>query len=103
MFVFPVNVPRLDIVEAAGTSIPLDTPQLVTVQLPFGANPNGTVTVRALNFGAQVPISVVLTPDSGDRIIVNSQIDNTTPNPATVAVPVTFPQNVLVTVNVWTR
>jgi hypothetical protein len=103
MFVFPPKVPRLDIVEAAGTTIPVDTPQLVTVQLPFGADPNRTVTVQAKDFGAQVPISVVLTPDSGDRIIVNSQIDNTAQTPASVAVPVTFPQNVLITVSVWTR
>jgi hypothetical protein len=103
MFVFPPKVPRLDIIETAGTSIPVDTAQLVTVQLPFGADPNRTVTVRAQDFGNKVPISVILTPDSGDPIIVNSQIDNTTQNPASIAVPVTFPQNVLVTVNVWTR
>jgi hypothetical protein len=103
MFVFPAKVPRLDIVETAGTAIQPGTSQPVTVQLPFGANPNATVTVQAQDFGAVVPISVVLTPDSGDRIIVNSQIDNTTQSTASVPVPVTFPQNVLVTVNVWTR
>lgn len=103
MFVFPAKVPRLDITDAAGTAIVVGTLAPVTVQLPFGADTNKTITVQAKDFGAKVPISVVLTPDSGDRIIVPASIDNTTQNPATVVVPVGIPPNVVVTVNVWTQ
>lgn len=109
MFTFPPQVPRLDIVQAAGTDIPLNAPNPVRIQLGFGENPNKVVRVRAQNFGLRVPIAVVLTPENGSRIIIDKigtndlVIDNTAANPATLDVPVTIPQNVLVTINVWTR
>jgi hypothetical protein len=103
MFVFPAVVPRLDIISAAGRDIPVGTPAPLIIQLPFGSDPSRTVTVQARDFGAKIPISVVLTPDSGPRTVVEAEIDNTTQNPATVVVPVSLPPNVLVTLNAWTR
>jgi hypothetical protein len=61
------------------------------------------VTVQASDFGAVVPIRVVLTPDSGTNTVYDTQIDNTTVNPASVTVPVTVPVNVQVQVIAWTR
>jgi hypothetical protein len=72
----------------------------VTVQLPFDSDPNVSVRVRAQDFGAVVPIQVVLT-DSGPKTVVNAEINNTSTNPATVDVPVTVPVNTLVTIHVW--
>jgi hypothetical protein len=103
MTVFPPNNPRLDVIQAAGTTIPEGTAQPVTVNLPFGADPNRTVTVQAKNFKAVVPIEVVLTPDNGPSLKLQAQIDNTAANPASLAVPVTFPINTPVTVNAWIR
>lgn len=102
MFIFPNPLPRLDLVNVAGTVIPENSGP-VQIQLPFGSTPNRTITVRASNWGRVVPISVVLQPDSGDPIKVDAEINNSTQNPAEVAVPVVFPVNNLVAVQVWTR
>jgi hypothetical protein len=59
--------------------------------------------VRARDFGGVVPIRVRLTPESGDAITVDAQIDKTVNNPATVDVPVTLPVNTGVIVMVFTR
>ncbi len=95
--------PRLDLVEVAGTAIAEDTAGLVQITLPTGSNPSRTVTVQARNFGTKIPVEVVLTPDSGLPVVAQVEIDNTTVNPAKLAVPVTFPVNVGVTVNAWAR
>lgn len=103
MVVFPTNLPRLDITQAAGQDIAVGATSSVLVTLPIGSNPAQTVTVRAQDFGRVVPIRVVLTPDSGDAIVYDTTIDNATTNPATTTVNVTFPTNVRVEVNAWTR
>jgi hypothetical protein len=102
MTVFPPSRPRLDIVEAAGTSIALDTPSPVSILLPLGSSANRTIKVRAENFGTSVPVQVVLTPAEGERIVYTTTIDNIAANPATNAVDVVVPANVVVKVNAWT-
>ena len=88
MVVFPANPPRLDITQAAGNNIPVGTNTPVYFMLPPNSPTNQTVTVQASNFGAVVPIRVVLTPDNGPSSSTNTSIDNTTINPASVTVPV---------------
>jgi hypothetical protein len=101
--VFPSPLPRLDIIDAAGTAIPEGNPGPVTVQLPFGSSSNRTVTVQARDFNGVVPISLVLTPDSGRAQIYQGSIDNAAANPAQTTIDVTIPVNVVVSVNAWTR
>ena len=103
MAVFPNPIPRLDIIEAAGTTIPEGTGSAVSVQLPFGSTTNRTVVVQARDFNAMVPINLVLTPDSGARVIYPATIDNQGSNPAQTTINVTIPVNVVVTINAWTR
>lgn len=104
MFVSPSVIPRLDLVNAAGTDIPLGTGNTVQVQLPFNSDTNRTVTIRAQDFGADVPVRIVLTPDSGPRTVIDTNIVNTAAqNPATLVVPVSLPVNNLVTIQAWTR
>ncbi|HUR46676.1 MAG TPA: hypothetical protein VMZ27_12435, partial [Candidatus Saccharimonadales bacterium] len=69
MSVFPNPIPRLDIINAAGTAIPEGNSGAVSVQLPFGSTTNRTVTVQARGFNASVPIAVALTPDTGLRTV----------------------------------
>ncbi|MCI0536361.1 MAG: hypothetical protein L0Z50_14160 [Verrucomicrobiales bacterium] len=102
MVVFPDPLPRLDIIEAAGRVIPVDSGPS-QVLLPAGSSPNQTVKVRARDFGQSVPIRVVLTPDNGPSQAYEAQIDNAAANPAEASVNVTFPVNVLTHVHVWTR
>lgn len=102
LFVFPSTIPRLDVTEAAGTTIPLESGP-VKITLPFGSSTNRTVTVRAAGFGTSIPIALVLTPESGRRVLIESQIDNTTQNPATVTIPVQLLPNVQTTIHAWTR
>ena len=103
MMVFLNPAPRLDITQAAGNTIPVGTNTPVFFLLPPGSSTNQTVTVRASNFGAVVPIRVVLTPDNGPASSYDAQINNSTINPASVTVPVVVPVNVQVQVNAWTR
>lgn len=102
LFTFPPVVARLDTIEVAGNAVPEGTfPAPFT--LPFGSTPNRTVKLQARDFGKDVPVQLVLTPDAGSRIVINTNIDNTTVNPAVIEVPVTLPVNTLVTVHAWTR
>lgn len=103
MFVEPPNMPRLDIVEAAGQTIAVGTGQPVRVTLPFGSDNIRDIVVQASGFGAEVPIRLTLTPDSGPRIDLDATIDNRTQSPARAAIRATLPVNTLVTINAWTR
>lgn len=102
MVVRPDPMPRLDVIKAAGTDI-AEGSGPVQVILPFGADPNVSVTVQASNFGAVVPITLALKPDSGPTVLYDAEIDNAAANPATVVIPVTLPINVQTTIQVWTR
>jgi hypothetical protein len=95
-------IPTLATIEAAGNSVAQGGGP-VTFTLPFGSSPDRTVKIQARDFGRLVPIRITLTPDSGSPITVDSEIDNTTVNPAVVEVPITVPVNTLVTVHAWTR
>ena len=102
MIVFPPVIPRLDITQAAGTTIPLNTNGPVTINLVAGANPTNTVTIRAQDFTNSVPIRVVLTPENGASISYDITL-NMTSNPAQTNVTVVFPIGVPTRVDAWTR
>jgi hypothetical protein len=102
MVAIPDSFPHLDIVEAAGQSIP-EGGNPVSITLPFGGSPNQNVVVRATNFEGVVEIDVALTPDIGPRTLYPVSIDATSMNPAEVTVPVVLPQNTGVLINAWTR
>lgn len=65
LFVVPPVQPSLHIVAVADNVIPQGATEPVTIQLPFGADTNQTLTVRAIDFNAPIQLEVVLTPDSG--------------------------------------
>ena len=103
MLVFPSPLPRLDITQAAGTPVPLGSGP-VNLQLPFGSSPNQSITVQAQNFNAQVPITLVLTPDHGNPSVYTSSLNNTAANnPASLTVPVVLPVNEQTTVQVYSK
>ena len=103
MFLFPNPIPRLDVISAAGQTIPVGNANPVTVVLPFGSSTNSTITVQAKDFIGIVPIKVVLTPENGLPSSFLSQIDMSTGNPAQTTINVSFPVNVRTIVNAWTR
>jgi len=103
MFVQPSTLPRLDLVMAAGQNIPLGTGNTVQVLLPFNSPTNQTVTLRAQDFGADVPVRLTLTPDNGPRIVIDTNLVNTAQNPATLDIPISLPVNNLTTIHAWTR
>jgi hypothetical protein len=102
MVVFPPSAPRLDVIEAGGTVI-AEGGDPALVILPFGTDPEQTVTVQATDFTGEVPITVALIPESGDRIEYDDCIDMGGNSVAQLVVPVTFPINTLTHVQVWTR
>jgi hypothetical protein len=101
MSVFPSTVPSLDIVQVAGNDIPPGTPSPLVFTLPFNSPPSQSITVRATGFLGQVPVAVVVTPASGERIVLETEIDMDVSNEATVNVD--LPQNIVVRVHAWTR
>lgn len=103
MAAFPDTVPRLDIVEAAGRTIEEGAAEQVEVFLPFGSDPNRTITVQARDFTGLVPIQLVLTPDSGSAIIHEVTFDMSQGNPQQIAIPVEIPVNTLTAVEAWTK
>ena len=102
MLVFPDPLPRLDIVGVGDRDIALGSGPAV-VLFPFGSSPNRTVRVRAENFNEIVPIQVTLTPDNGEPIKIDGEINNRNENPAETTINITIPLNVQTTINVWTR
>jgi hypothetical protein len=102
MTVFPSVIPRLDIVHVAGRDLPPGTPSPITITLPFGSPAPQEVRVRAQGFTGLVPISIVLTPDSGDRIVVDTEVD-ADGTPPEVSISADFPQNIATRVHAWTR
>lgn len=102
MVVNPSPMPRLDIIEAAGTVISEGSGP-VNVILPFGSSPNRTIKVQARDFGGSVPVQLVLTPEQGRPITYQGTINNAGGNPASATFNVTLPVNVLTFVNAYSR
>lgn len=103
MVSFPDVVPRLDVISVAGQAISEGESGPVDVVLALNAQSSQVVTVQATDFEGLVPVDVVITPDSGERVIYPVQIDMSNGNPTTVDVVVEIPENVPVRVNAWTR
>ena len=99
----PPNLPRLDIVNVAGNDIPVGTQNAVDFILPFGTPNDQTITVRATNFDGMVPIRIVISPQNGDPIVTDTEIDMGGNNVRDLLVPVDLPQNILVNINVYGR
>jgi hypothetical protein len=101
MMTFPPTPPRLDITQVAGNAVGTGAP--VFFMLPVGSPTNQNVTVQATNFGAVVPIRVVLTPDNGSALVYDAEINNSAAGSASVNVEVDVPVNVQVHVEAWTQ
>ena len=102
LLAIPPVVPHLNTIAFDDTLIPLGSTN-VTFFLKFDSKTNRTIKVQARDFNRDVPIEVVLTPNSGPVLRFQTNIINTTINPAVVEVPVNVPVNTLVTVHAWTR
>jgi hypothetical protein len=94
--------PRLHIVHVAGNNIPPGTPSPLVFMLPFNAPASQAITVRAEGFSGTVPITIAVTPESGDPTLVDAEI-NADVSPAETSVNVNLPQNIAVRVHAWTR
>ncbi|HMO66292.1 MAG TPA: hypothetical protein PKE47_13895 [Verrucomicrobiota bacterium] len=102
LLVNPVPLPRLDLVEVAGSAVPVGSGP-VQVLLPFGAPAAQSVKVRAQDFGGSVPVRLVLTPESGGSLTYDFDINNAAANPAEATVNVEVPVNTRTSIAVWTR
>ena len=100
---FPDTVPRLDIISAAGNAIAEGTQGPVDLVLPLNSPSAQTIVVQGRDFQGTVPITVAVTPDTGDRVLYEAEIDMSAGNPATVNVPVDIPANVPVRISAWSR
>jgi hypothetical protein len=102
MFVFKPVIPRLDIIELMGQAIPEGTQNPVQIVLPPGVATNATLTVQARNFSADVPISVVVTPENVASTNYSTNIVFTA-NPSQLKLSVAIPAGQVSRINVWTH
>lgn len=103
MDVFPEPLPWLDLLEVAGRTIEEGATDPVLVFLPFGSTPSRQIVIQARDFTGLVPISIALTPESGDPTIYDATLDMDAGNPAQVSVDVEFPVNTETHVHAWTK
>ena len=103
MIVFPSVIPRLDIVEAAGTSIPEGTSSEVVISLPLDSPTNQVVKVQARNFTNDVPIRVVVTPENAPSVSYDTVISQGSGNPPSTNVDVILSAGQIYHINTWTR
>ncbi len=103
MVVFPPVVPRLDIIEAAGQTIPEGAPSPVQIALPAGSATNRTVKVQARNFTNNVPIRLAIIPVNGPSTNYDTTIDITTGNPPSTNLNVVIPAGTICRIQAWTR
>jgi hypothetical protein len=102
MFVDPENVPVLNITSAAGQAIPVPAVGGVQVTLPAGSSGNRQVTVAASGFTANVPISIVVTPETGPSSTFDAEIP-ISGGSGQVTVDVVLPVGNVSQIHAWTR
>lgn len=102
MQVFPPSTPELHIVNVAGTAVPVGSGP-VNVLLPIGSPATQNITLRGIGFTGSVPVRVVLTPDSGSRIVVDGTLTMGGQNSAEVTLQAQVPANVTMNVSAWVR
>ena len=103
MVVFPPNLPKIEIIEAAGQTIDPSANLPVTVTVAPGSPATQPVKVRVTNFAGTAQLKVVLTPESGPKSEHDLDIDTTIGDPDEGTVNVDFPVNQLTRIDVWTR
>jgi hypothetical protein len=104
MFVFKDVTPRLSIVEAAGTTIPVGAPGPVIVSLPFGSPTNQVVRLQSTGFAAATRVQVTVTPDTGPSLTFEQPIPaNIGANPLVTGVDVVIPAGAISQIDAWTR
>lgn len=99
--IFPTNAPRLDIISAAGTSIPAGTNSAVMVTLPVGSSSNQVVTLKASNFTGSFDVHVDATPENGASSRTNFVWNVGTTNMATTNVTVNIPGSIPTRITAW--
>lgn len=105
MTVFPDRPSRLDVIQAAGQTIPFGAPAPVLVQLPVGSSTNQVVEVQATDFAGEVPVTVAVIPEQGS----SARFEAVIPAPAAGAsnavasVNVVIPVDVVTHIQVWSR
>ena len=102
MFVDPPSTPALHITEAAGQVIPVPAAAGVQVNLPAGSSSDRQVKVAANGFTANVPIVVVVTPETGHSTSYNAEIPVAAGTGQTT-VDVVIPAGGVTQIHAWTR
>ncbi len=102
MVVFPPNMPELKITQVAGKTITSTTDPVYMI-LPPGSPSTQSVQVQVKNFGTIVPLVAVATPEAGEAVKYEFQVDNTAGGTANGSVQIQLPASVLTRVDVWTR
>jgi hypothetical protein len=102
MFALPQNLPRLHIVEAAGTQIPAPASAAVTVQLPANSPANQQVKIRGEGFTGNVPVQLVIVPEHSASTQYDLVLDASA-NPAEVTAVISLPTGEPVKIQAWIR
>ncbi len=100
---FPSNVPDIRLTAIAGTAVDPEGMDAIVVNPPADNNPVQPVTIEAENFNSNVVFVVQVVPERGPTTTTEGTIDNTTTNPASTTLNVTFPLNASAQVFVWPK
>lgn len=103
MYIFPATIAKLNIIEAAGTVIPVPAPAAVEVTLPAGSSPNRQVKIAATGFAANAPITVVVTPETGPSVSYNGDITIAGDGTGQITVDVVLAPGGVSRIHAWTR
>ena len=100
---FPSPLPRLDVIKVADTVIPEGTTEAVSIFMELGSDATQTIRLQGRDFIGLVPVHVQLTPEVGNPIGYDAEIDMNEGNPSHVDADVQIPQNTLTFIHAWTR
>jgi len=103
MTVFPLPIPRLDVIGVGNNSVPIGTNGTVFMTLPLNSPTNQTVTVQATDFNSQVSFEVVVTPMNGSSKRFPGLVDLSNTNQVITNVNVIIPADIPCRINAWTR
>ena len=103
MLIFPPDLPKLEIIEVAGTPVDPNAEDPVTVEVGEGAPEQQDVKVRATNFGGTAQVTVVVVPEAGTSAKFDLDISNPEPGSGEGTVTVDVPANTVSHLYVWTR
>lgn len=103
MAVFPSPLPRIDLLNVAGTAIAEGTTSAATITLPPGSSSSQNVQAKVSGMTGTVDVITAVIPENGTRVLTTTSVDMSGGGPVTIDVPVTIPVGGRVAIEVYKK